>query len=289
MHRRSLLAVFLAFVLFCGWAMVASARTIYIDNRIGNDVNNGLASTNEGLRVGPVKTFDRAIVLLETGDTLEIANNGAAFPYHDSLRLIGEDGSGVPALPLVINGNGAILDGSASIPRDAWEALGDGLWRFEPWKKGWYRLYRGEETLPEVASERGSRAELPAGHWTVWRGAIYYQVLPDEIPANEPFRIATREAGIFLYHVHHVIIRDLTIRRYHLDGINAHDQAGPVVLEGVRSVENARGGVFIGGTSQLSIRGGQIQDNRVAPIIVQELGRVEINETDIDSEPPAAE
>ena len=289
MHRRSLLAVFLAFVLLCGWAAVASARTIYIDNRIGNDVNNGLAPTNEGLLVGPVKTFDRAIVLLETGDTLEIANNGEAFPYHGSLRLIGEDGSGVPALPMVINGNGAILDGSSPIPREGWDALGHGLWRFEPWKKGWYRLYRGDEALPEIASERTSRGELPPGHWTAWRGAIYYQVLPDEIPANEPFRIATREAGIFLYHVHHVIIRDLTVRRFHLDGVNAHDQAGPVVLEGVRSVGNARSGVFIGGTSQVSIRGGVIQNNRVAPVMVRELGRVEINETEIDSETPAAE
>lgn len=275
----------LALMLLCGFAAVAGARTIYIDNRIGNDINNGLAPTNEGLRVGPVKTFDRAIVLLDTGDTLEIANNGDGFPYHGSLRLIGNDASGIAAMPMVINGNGAILDGSAPIPPEEWEFMGNGLWRFEPWKKGFYRLYRGEQTLPEVASTREARAELPPGYWTIWRAAIYYQALPDEIPANEPFRIPVREAGIFLYHVHHIIIRDLTVRRYHLDGVNAHDQAAPVILERVRSVGNARSGVFIGGTSKLLIRGGAVQNNRAASVLTQELGRVEISETDIDSKP----
>lgn len=280
MFRRSLTTL-LVLVLLCGLGTIAPARTIYINNRIGNDLYDGSAPENVGLLTGPVKTFDRAVALLEAGDRLEIANNGEDFPYHDSLRLIGEDDSGIPTMPVIIDGNGAILDGSIAIPRDAWELVEQGLWRIEPRRKGTYRLFRGSETVPEIASSRAGHPTPGPGHWTAWRGAIYYQAMPTELPGEEPFRIAARQAGLFLYHVHHVIIRDLTVRHYHLDGVNAHDQAGPVILDGVRSIENARSGVFIGGTSHLSIRGGVIRNNRAEPILVRELGRVEVHETDI--------
>lgn len=284
MMRQALAS--LLFVAFCvAVPGPAWARVIYVNNRIGNDINDGLAATNQGLRVGPVKTFSRAAHLLGKSDTLEIANNGEDFPYRDSLRLVGGGASGIETLPLIVNGNGAVIDGADPLQPDDWEHVEGSLWRVVPWRKGWVRLFRDGDELTEIKTERDAALNLEPGQWTFWQGAIYYLARPDELPANEPYSIARREAGVFLYGVRYVVVRDLTVKRHRLDGVNAHDQARPVILENVRSSRNARAGIFVGGSSQLIIRGAEVQGNREASIIATEQARVDITDSRLDTEP----
>jgi len=261
-----------------------SAKTIYVDNRVGLDVNDGTAPTITGILAGPVRSLERARVLIAPGDVVEIANTGV--PYYDSLRLIGGRRSGVASVPTVINGNGAVIDGSDPVDPVAWEPLGGGLWRLETAEKGWYRLVRGEVALPEVpAPDAAAQPDPPRGRWAAWRGAIYYRAEPDEIPMNEPYRIATREAGVFFYGVHDVVVSDLTVRHFRLDGVNAHDQVRDVVVRDVTAESNGRAGFFVGGSAAVTISGGAARGNREASLLLRELGKADVRDAVLDTEP----
>jgi hypothetical protein len=268
----------------------ADAKTIYVNNRTGNDINDGTSAEVSAQRTGPVRSLERVHALVGPGDRVEIANNGDAYPYYDSLRLIGARCSGAPDHPVLVNGNGAVIDGSEPVDPAGWVALGGGLWRMEMLRKGWYGLVRGAEAVPEVpAPAESAEPTPPPGHWAAWRGAIYYSARPDEIPANEPYRIATRESGLFFYGVHHVVVRDLTVRHFRLDGVNAHDQAYAVMLRNVVSESNGRSGIFVGGSASVAVAGGTARNNREASLLLRELGKADIREAVLDTAPVVAD
>ena len=286
MRRTVLIATTLAAGLV---AASADAKVIYVNNRTGDDVNNGEAAETSDRQIGPVKSLRRAGLLVGPGDTIEIANTGDT--YFGSLRLIGRNGSGVESQPLTVNGNGAIVDGSVPVEPEDWESLDGELWRLEPEKKGWYQFIRGDTPVPETPVPRKATKQ-PApepGHWAAWKGAIYYRVLPDEVPPNEPFRIAMYETGVFLYGVRHVVVRDLTLRHFRLDGVNAHDLVDDAVLENITCLSNGRSGVFAGGSSRLVLQGGALRDNRDASLLLREKAKADVREVDLDEEPVVAE
>lgn len=266
----------------------SDAKVIYVNNRIGDDVNDGESAETSQLRNGPVRSLRRAGLLVGPGDIIEIANTGTT--YYGSLRLIGRNASGVESQPVTVNGNGAVVDGSELVKPAEWESLGGNQWRLDTEKKGWYQLVRGDTAIPEAPVEDDSRRpEPPAGHWSAWRGAIYYQAEPDEVPANEPYRIAMFEAGVFLYGVRHVVVRDLTLRHFRLDGVNAHDLVADAVLENLTCEANGRSGVFVGGSCKLTIQGGTLQNNRDASLLLREKGKADVREVNLDEKPVVAE
>ena len=269
-------------------ATPASAKVVYVDNRLGDDLNDGTTPEISGVGSGPVRSLLRATILVGPGDVIEIANTGD--PYYDSLRLIGHRCSGVPSQPLVVNGNGATLDGSDAVPPDAWLPIDRDLWRLDPPKKGWFQLVRGDVAVPEVAAKDDAPMPVPKpGHWAAWRGAIYYRGLPDEVPGNEPYRIASREAGVFLYGVRHVIVRGLRVRHFRLDGVNAHDQAYLTHIQNVVSEANGRSGIFVGGSSRIAVRGGGTRGNRRASVLLREQASADLRDVSLDTEPVVAE
>ena len=261
----------------------ATAGVIYIDSRIGNDRNTGRSATITGLDEGPVRSLEAAARVLRAGDVVEIANHGD--PYFGSLTLAGV--RGLPTVPLVVNGHGAVLDGSEPIVSTAWEPLSADLWRLVPEQKAWYGLVRDEAAVPEVAAvpDASQPPTLPAAHWTVWHGAIYYQAEPDELPPLEPFRLANRNAGLFLYDARLVIVRNLTLRHYRLDGVHVADRCRDVLLEGITSEHNGRSGIFVGGSSRVLIRGGSTTGNRDASLLLRGLGTAEVEGTAFDTAP----
>lgn len=277
-------ATYSSIVLILVMITPATARVIYVNNRTGDDVYDGSSAEVGPHRSGPVRTLERARILVGPGDEIEIANTGDT--YFDSLHLLGHNASGVADHPTVVRGNGVVIDGSEPIGPDDWKPLGQGLWRLDPRQKGWFRLVRGAETVAE--SKHPSSAGLPSpapGTWSAWKGSLYYQALPDELPPIEPYRLATREAGIFLYGVHDVIVRDLTLRHFRLDGVNAHDQVYRVLLQNVVSEKNGRSGIFVGGSSQLVLSGGATNDNREASLLITEQAKADVRETRLDQQP----
>lgn len=266
----------------------ATAKVIYVNNRTGDDVFDGSSSEVGTLRAGPIRTLARASVLVGPGDEIEIANTGDV--YFDALHLVGRNASGVTGHPTVVRGNGAVLDGSEPVAPGDWEPLGEGLWRLDPKGKHWFQLIRGADAVTETKHDTSAGRPLPAsGSWSSWKGSIYYRALPDELPPLEPYRLAIKEAGIFFYGVHDVVVQDLTVRHFRLDGVNAHDQAYRVLLRNVVSEKNGRSGVFVGGSSKLVLSGGATNDNREASLLIKEQASADVREMKLDVQPVVEE
>jgi len=95
-------------------APMASGRDIHVNNLDGDDSFTGRRAGNLSDWSGPVRSIARALELAVQGDRIVLANSGE--PYRESISLAGSRHSGDVLRPLVIEGNGAILDGSAPVP-----------------------------------------------------------------------------------------------------------------------------------------------------------------------------
>ena len=280
MPVRALASVLLAVLVLPPGA--ASARELFVDNRLGRDTNNGEGRMPTDGVHGPKRTIASALKLLMPGDSLTLINTGT--PYYESIVLDGPRFSGAPRQPTTINGGGCILSGARQVPPDSWQYAGGGLWRFRPYRKGWYQLMLDGQALPEVKVDRGAKAlpELAEGQWCAWQSLVWYRakVGPGERPLEMPLEFAYDSVGISLINVENIVIRDLTIRHFRQDGVNAHDRANTVILDRVTILENGRAGLSASGTSLVGIRDSTVQGNREAQVLNAEIAQTELENVD---------
>lgn len=263
---------------------------IYVDNFQGDDAFDGTTATPVNPANGPVRTIRRGLQLLQKGGTLNIANQG--LPYYESMEVVGGKLSGVPLNPLVIEGNGAELNGSFTVPTTGWRKVGENLWQFTPFRKGTYLLIRDNKALPEMILPPNTRTlpEIPEGQWAAWHGSIYLKTSSLEVPAELNLWFAVRSMGVTLYDVHDVVVRNLKVRHFRMDGINAHDRAKNVLLENIIAEENGRSGITAAGTSFLTIQKPTIQNNGRHSVLITEKAGVQIDdETNVTPKPTLAE
>ena len=88
----------------------AMGREIFVNNAMGDDRFSGQQARDGAGLGGPVRTLAKALRLARAGDTIVLAKTDA--PYRESISLVGSRYSGTSQQPFVIQGNGAILDGS---------------------------------------------------------------------------------------------------------------------------------------------------------------------------------
>ncbi|MGC3966444.1 MAG: right-handed parallel beta-helix repeat-containing protein [Pirellulales bacterium] len=268
MHvSRILLLGLLAGLLVSGAAEV-SARDIFVSNTTGDDTQNGRQPTGSDIG-GPVQTLARALAVAGPGDHIHIANTGV--PYRESISLSGGDHSGFVALPFVIEGNGAVLDGTAPIPDDAWTVVRGDLYKFRPAGGGNLRLFQPDgKPLPEVklASDAKQLPPLAAGQWCEHDGYAYFLCAFGKLPRDYSLAYAKLPVGITLEEVHDVRIVDLVVQGYQRDGVNVHDGVLKASLGGLTLRGNGRCGLYVGGSSQAIVEGGLIGDNGQAQVII---------------------
>ncbi len=265
---------------------VLFAGVIYVDNLRGNDIFDGTTNNAINQYSGPVRTLQRGLQLMGHGDVLNIANTGR--PYYESMELVGGRFSGEPLHPLIIEGNGAELNGSFPVPALAWRKAGKQLWRITPVRKGFYVLIRDDKPLPEVPVPANARQlpAIPEGQWAAWKGSIYFRTSPIEYPEDLNLWIAVRSVGVTLYDVHNVVVRNLKVRQFRIDGFNAHDRAKNVVLENITAEENGRAGVTAAGTSFLILEKPTIKNNRKYSVLITEKAGVKIDDESQVAPPP---
>ena len=261
------------------------ATDFHVDNRKGSDAFDGRAAEPTSELTGPTRSIHRAVKLAGPGDTIIVKNTG--IPYYESLSLVGRKNSGFPALPFTIRGNGAVIDGSRPVGPKMWRPVGTDLWKLVPWRKGYFQLILKGKPVPEFRPKTRpeSLPKIPAGQWTVWKGAIYYQAVKDDNPALRPFRYAYQSVGITLYEVHSVLVMDLTLKHFRLDGVNAHDRCSGVTLHNVNTTGNGRAGMAVGGVSAIVVRKCAITGNRLHSVLITEKGAVKIEESKLDKPP----
>jgi hypothetical protein len=249
------------------WSPPAVGRDIFVDNMAGNDRSSGRLSSHTPDGSGPVRTIAAALRLAASGDTIVLANT--ARPYHESFSLVGSRCSGNWRQPFVIRGNGAILDGSAPVLPAAWENYAGPVFRFRPLQLGCQQLFLDGRPAVRafVAPSAAGVPELQPRQCCLLDGQIYFCVDPTKLPRDYRLSYAREQVGITLFHCQRVLITDLVVQGFRLDGINLQNSARDVSLVGVTCRGNGRSGVTVGGASLVDIGYSLLSDNGEAQLL----------------------
>ena len=243
-------------------ASLVSARELFVDNVGGSDLHNDFGLATVAPSFGPYRTIARALVAARQGDTIVLTKNDE--PYRECISLVGRNHSGTRTFPFRIIGNGATLDGTTQVDRRDWEPLPRNIYRYKRPRFGYATFFAGDKSVARQRLEQLSVANTQS--WAHQDGYIYLRTEEGKTPADDTFSVSTERVGITLYDVEYVIISDLTIRGYRLDGINANDKANGVELVGISARHNGRSGICVGGSSSVTIGASLCEHNGVAQL-----------------------
>ena len=264
-------------------ASAARAEDLFVDNVLGDDIRNGRTQAADANGAGPVRSLTRALAVARPGDRLVMADTGV--PYRESVTLSGGRHNGLGSEPFVIEGNNAVLEGSLPVPPRAWEHFRGDVFRFRPPRMAFAQLFLNGPPVERRYLENmlGRLPDLAPREWCLADGWIYFRVEPQTLPDEYPLFYAAQTVGITLYEVHDVVIRNLTVQGFQLDGINAHDCAKNCQLIGVIARGNGRAGIAVGGASNVRIKACLLSDNGDEQILTDGPSVTSIEATEIDA------
>ncbi|HET6422146.1 MAG TPA: right-handed parallel beta-helix repeat-containing protein [Planctomycetaceae bacterium] len=266
-------------VVLFAFAPAANALDLYVDNANGSDAFDGSAATVQTTLSGPVRTLLRASQLVQPGDTINLTKTGR--PYFESLNLVGRRFSGSSTQPFVIRGNGAQLCGVRVIPNDAWRSLAPNHWQLNFSRKGWGRIFRDREAVPEFQPKSGETLldVLPAGNWGQQRGFVQVHTEPGRVHTESEWTYAAVDIGVSLVDVEFVEISDLEVWGFRIDGVNADGHSREIQLTNVIVHDNGRAGVAAGCSAKMALEACQIRDNGRHSLLVTEAAGVRADDT----------
>ncbi len=188
-------------------------------------------------------------------------------PYRESVTLQAGRHSGSADQPFEIVGNGAILDGSHEVPTGVWRHAGDRVYRFRPSRMAYHNLFLEGKPVTRQRAARGElRPQLNPLEWCLYDRHVYFRPEEGRTPHTYALSHTTLPVGITLYETRHVVISDLTVQGFQLDGIQAHDSVFDATLVGLTCRGNGRSGVAINGASRVTLVACLIGDNGVAQV-----------------------
>jgi hypothetical protein len=263
----------------------AAAREIHVDNKVGDDRYDGSAAVTVGRGAGPYRTLARALRAACKGDRVIVANTGD--PYRESLTLQGGRHSGTPDAPFAIIGNGAVLEGLEPVPAEAWEIVeGSSLFRFRPPRMAFQVLYLDGKPAPRrVARSANDIGLLRPLEWCLYEGYVFFRVEPNRPPQTYALAYTALPVGITLYEVRYVVIRDLVIQGFQLDGVNAHDGVRETSLISLNCRGNGRSGISVGGASRVRVDTCLVGNNGVAQVRTEGVSHTELVGCDLLENP----
>lgn len=268
----------------------APARDFYVNNVTGSDLLDGAATTNVNPGRGPLLTITKALRSVSSGDHIILVNTGQ--PYRESLTLAGSRNSGTSYQPLTIEGNGSVLDGTLPVPQDFWEWVSDDVFRFQPEGKQYQQLFLDGMPLERrPAIGIGLQAKVPLlqpKQWALVNGWIYFRVEPVTLPQSYALSYTVIPAGLTLYKVENVVISNLTIQGFQLDGVYLHDVTGPCDLVGVNCHWNGRCGVAAMGVSQTQLISCKLEGNGLYQLSLKDYTDCDLRNCPPPEDPTAA-
>ncbi len=273
--RTPSFAVFL--LLVCS---TASAREIYVNNVLGDDRRGGSMEAVTGTEGGPCRSISKALRIAQSGDRIVVANTDQ--PYRESITIQGPQHSGSDRFPTVISGNGATLDGTISLEDAHWEYAGNQMFRTRPISKSFQQLFLDDRPAVRKQPSAGELPKLAALEWCLFKGWIYFGVEPGKLPLAYNLACCGEQVGITLYQVHDVIIEDLTLRGFWLDGVNCHDNVKRTDLVRLTTIENGRSGISIGGVSRVRIDTCASAANGAAQVRLESVCTVQMLDNTLD-------
>jgi len=264
-------------------AFPAVARDVFLNNRAGDDHFDGRFEMGQGGVSGPVQSFAKALRIADSGDRIIVANTGE--PYRESVSLSGLKHSGFTFKPLVIDGNGATLDGSA--PAEGWQPVAGDVLRFRPELMAFGALFAHGQPLARASAGLPSEGipALKPLQWTLREGWIYFRVEPDRLPDYYQLTYARLQVGLTLYKVEQVAITNLVVQGFELDGINCQD-VRTTTLDHITARWNGRSGIAVCGASHAVLDGCLVEGNGQSQLHIE--GTSEVGATGCELVPKSA-
>ena len=241
----------LALVFILLVAGVSAGRDIFVNNVSGDDRRGGRSPVSEGAAGGPCKTIAKALRIADPGDRIIVANTGV--PYRESITLQAARHSGTDRYPFTLMGNGVVLDGTVSLAGAKWEHVGGNVFRTLPRLMSYQKLFLNDQPAVQRQPGPGRPISLEPLQWCSVEGWIYFRVEEGKLPQSYILSCCGQTVGITLYDVHDVVVQDLMIRGFQLDGINSHDTVTRTDIIGLSCHDNGRSGISIGGASRVRV------------------------------------
>jgi hypothetical protein len=259
----------------------AFARDIFVNNVLGDDRRDGTMAAVGDEGTGPCRSISKALRIALPGDHVIVAETGR--PYCESITVQGPRHSGLDRFPTIISGGGATLDGSQSLFGAHWEFAGETMFRTRPINKSFQQLFVSGRPLIRKQPLSGEFPKLAPREWCLFQGWIYFAVDHGSLPDSYDLSCCGEQVGITLYNVHDVIIEDLNIRGFWLDGVNCHDNVSRADLLRVQCIENGRSGISVGGCSKVRIDTCVAGGNGAAQVRLEGVCQVELLDNTLDA------
>ncbi|MEX0824967.1 MAG: right-handed parallel beta-helix repeat-containing protein [Pirellulaceae bacterium] len=259
------------------------AADLVVDNVSGSDSQNDRGLVPGPPTFGPYRTIGRALAAAQPGDRIVLTPTDE--PYRECVSLTGTRHSGGPVAPFQIIGNGAVLDGSEFARPTAWELVGEGIYQYQQTPPGFGLMLLEGDRLQRVSKQDTEQASfrLKPMQWTRLGGRFLFRPEPNRSATEYDIEMTMQTTGISLYDVQNVEIRDLTVRGYRIDGINAHDRATGVRLINVTCLENGRSGVSVGGACHVRLESSRLYGNGVAQVRTEGRSELTVSDVEVDS------
>lgn len=252
------------------------AREIFVNNVTGDDRNDGSQTENDDVRRGPLRTIAMATKVAEAGDRISLAKTDE--PYRECVTLQGGKNSGLSSQPFTLDGNGAILEGGTPVPPGAWQFVKGNVFKFQPRRLHHQNLFiDGIPVTRLPAKDDEPLPDLKPLEWCLWRQAIHFCVEDRASPRSYNLSFAAHPVGITLYEVRNVVVANLTIQGFQLDGVNAHDGATDCSAVGLVCRGNGRSGISVGGASRVDVRNCTLGNNGVTQLRVEQKGKIRVD------------
>jgi hypothetical protein len=113
------------------------------------------------------------------------------------------------------------------------------------------------------------------------RGKIYFRVEGDRLPADYELSCCGLQTGVTLYHVEGLLIRDLVVQGFQLDGVAVHDVVRKTRLEHVTSRANGKSGVSVRGASLVELDNCHLAFNGQSQLRVEDFARCWLYECEL--------
>ncbi len=243
--------VLMMFVLMVFFPWKGFSKIVYIDNVTGDDQRQGTSLLLKG-EEGPVRTFERAMKLVQAGDLLWIVPNQE--PYREPLRLSVQ---GKPDAPITIEGNGASIDVGKEISEGRWTPAGD-YWSIPFDQKldnqSAFMFYRG---IPIARPRKLLGPGELAPDFTVIDGEAGRLNVRFPKGMAPPFKGAYLTSGfecVGFTNAQHLIIRNLHVRGTFNDGFGFHGSCSGIVIEHCTAILCGDEGASAHGKSQAEFR-----------------------------------
>ena len=229
------------------------AETWYVNNRDGNDANDGLREQSA------FRTIARAVKSAKRSDSLSLANTGKV--YREALVLIHQGGT--PAKPMIIEGNGAVISGLRTIEAGSWEKQGDVYVKVGKYPYGWPMLVINDKRIPPA-----DREDLQPGQWSWVRakgknnqGLLRFR--PEVGKSIEDYHIegSFEVSGVRVVSSSYLVIRNLVTEFHSNDGFNVHGDCRSTVFENIEARFNGDDGFSIHEAVEAVVRNGHFHHN----------------------------